>query len=199
MRAMNLLKSHPEWQQLPCSDPPHKSDKKGIVYDCAVCRGTRDLLQRWNYPLPADIHHRISTRNPVWDRGFISEVECTLAELGEERYEECPTCAEIQRKLRGPGSATTLHCGKCDGGAAMVFTPSRWATEIVRRLPVTRFRLTDYEPFEYEGDWLIPVNPQTPMLPAELIEGHYRTCFAAKDALSTAAGQIVRESVFGKG
>jgi len=218
-RSFMLKDANPDWERLKCSECKGRGDiprdqvsgKRSARLVCAVCYGVGDLLYRPNVDLPTGA--QVYDRNPQFARGFVDGVSCTLAELGEELDGVCPH--ESHYPLLNDGLwHSSRWCGQCNGsGRVTSFVPSPWAVAIVRALPVTRFRITDKSPME--NPWLVTngISYQwvTRSLSIELdriynipdwmwtdnLAGPFLDRESAIDALSLAAGNLVRQSVYG--
>lgn len=206
-----ILHCHPEWKQHKCPKCKDVLLSDGITFElfnptCELCRGSRDLLTYIQ-----DSEHRPQfSRNPLFVRGFIGSVECTLAELGEERACSC----------RG----YPIKDCTCGGYQIPTFVPSPWAQSVVRALPVTRFVITDRQPARLVDSYVwrstndgnsalyelaeVPVwlgdglgenqGPHSSPNNGRYRRWEYLTPELAIGALALAAGRLVRQSVYGR-
>ncbi|WP_439627514.1 TIGR02996 domain-containing protein [Gemmata sp.] len=125
--AARLIAAHPEWSWLKCPScggdgrrPPEAARRLGP--DCGTCYGTGDLfvIRR-----PGD-GTKVTSRNPVFRRGFIESVECRLDEVWQERE---------------------VAVASMDNAFSWIIGPTSWARALIEAVPtLTRFVITDREP-----------------------------------------------------
>ena len=152
----------------------------------------------------------------MFRRGLIEQVDCTLAELGEEREVGC-------RRCKGRGYSDDCRwCGAT--GTVREFVPSAWAIAVSTAHPVTRFKITDRDLEDhtppgvyawYSREHVRSVAflesasgpPTIPQVFLDAMNGHkdvlckptiakwFTTRDAAVDALAVVAGALVRQHI----
>lgn len=209
-RERELLTRHaPTWAGVECptckGKPIISEEWRGETCEttvCLVCNGTGDAMfysVRIN-----DGQWLRGSRNPQWHRGYVTQIECRLDEVGGDRCNECGGSGNGIRWEPGIGPAK--GCRLCHG-TGRVFQPSAWIKAVFERWPIERVRITDREPvllqngphvgqyFWVMRDWRflsesLPNN--------KVVSDYYPTADAAKVALHHAVADVVRKAVWGK-
>lgn len=224
-RLLALARSLPSLQSQLCRECVngwvHSTDSMSGLDLCPVCRGTGDLFKTPGVS-GASLTPPPANRSVVYERGFPGSISCRIAELGDAR--RCDRCRGNGGRWKDKhGHDYWVSCGDCEGHA-FVFTPTPWATAVVKMNPVTRFALTDQRPYRRNGatggpfsdrlawDWSSAHVPR--FLMDEMAAEHpgkragendsvwwleFETEAEALDAIALAAGRVVRRAVYGTG
>lgn len=188
-----------EWSRVACPackgngwSDGHRRDLPEPEYRCDECDGTGDAMH---------------ARNPQWSRGFVTQVECRLEEVGGEA--ECEECERISRDYPFHMQSELLaKCPACKG-TGRVFRPAPWLAAVVRAHPLDWVSLRDVNPLEVNNHspncWtFLPdddPDPESGRIPEWLYEEmrvfYHPTADAARDALARAVADVVRQAANG--
>lgn len=206
LRPGELLDAHgAEWARVEC--PTCRNWPDMTIGFCPDCTNQRDTTHG---------------RNPQWSRGFVSQVECRLEEVGSTVPRTCPECQgrPLRRASAGKGF---IRCGHCVEGTGRVFRPSPWIAAVFRQHPIEGVRITDREPMVVgatlimhewgRATWAASLAGERDYIPDAIfakmrgftgtsashnsLHVRYPTTDAARDALARAVADVVRDAMKG--
>lgn len=199
--ARELLGAHREkWLRVLCQKCGGSGFNSEIDWPasngCMACNGTGDIGGLTESVHPA-----------TFARGFLDCVEgCRLADVFGRKMIPCAECQKLSRR-RGPGGATQMRCGNCDGGVRYTdHQPTAWILRVFARHPtITRVPLADKRPEQVDIDrrsgwtWFVgdasfansPIHV-TNDLWHKMPSTWYATEAAANDTLARAVADVVR-------